>query len=1182
MKRIVPTLMLLIVTLLFLGVSAQTPSAKSLLWRIAGNGLQTPSYLYGTMHLKDRRLFFFGDSVYKNIESSKGFAMELDPEEMMDSLFTNLGEADTSSLLRKLMVEKKFRSVAKKLEKKFGIPAEKITRKQLIKDREKFYYSVRKKDDMQTFVDMYLYNIAHKSGRYVGGIEDVSDQLNLRDETGKDVNISDYLQDDDLKRQAYLENLITLYIAQDIDKINELLSDPASKQKRDILLVQRNIKMAQRMDSLAHIRNSFFAIGAAHLPGSDGVIKLLQEKGFTVTPVFSSKKIDPEKYTYTAKEIPWVKFLEPDSAYAVEMPGKASDLTYGRGELKFKVYADLVTNAFYMTGFSFHGNEENQDEMVANMMKSFLSKGFEKIEDKKVTNKGISGKEVIAIMGKIYYRLQFFPLTDKVFIIMTGGEKKAMLYTTDVEKFFDSFTMNASLSAKPNNWVTRVDSAKAFAAEFPKKPSMDQLKAGEIVNHMQTATYTVLDLPNDTYYMVVVSEPEKGYVMSADSLVFNAKLDYYKKIKAVVSDTRKFNYEGNAAMSFLIRTKQDGTDLASKMMVISRGNRSYTLAAITQKGREDYPDITRFFRAFKLTAFKQPEWSVKEFNGNSFSTSAPSAFEKQVQDTTGLTKTEREAKDAEAKQLVQIFAHDPYSAVTYYVNIKAVSKYYQAKTDSIFIEEQSKTYYTDSTQNFAKKHPGAYDSLVYKKAITNGKAKGYEMLIKNASKNYYNRVRILPHGDSAYHLFVWAPYDIVTSQQVNHFFDDFRFREENIPSSIAQNKTAVILQDLAGIDSLTVENAKSALSATNFESGDLPLLFKAYLTAYPADTLDDETINEKISNAINKIHDTAVIAFVKDNYSTTRADCLNFRSDMLHMLAKQQTVAAVSALKELLLKDPLKKGSPNSFIYELRDSVALVKALFPEAAKLFGDSIMGPGIIMLAARLVDSNLLQKDIITVNSAGILLTAKRQLKDLKKDDYVPFNNELITVLGQINSPQSIEILNGFVKKSDVTVKQAAVLTLLKINQVVSPAEIRKLAANTGNRIYFYKALVKSGKRNFFPAEFLIQQKFAESYLQEAAMDEDYEEVACTFVTQKTAVIKGVQQKFYLFKVSFNQGEESHLGICGPFDARPKTILPDGEHLRTTIYYDEKYAPLQTDKLFSKFLRDENGEMKTPDEN
>jgi uncharacterized protein YbaP (TraB family) len=194
MKLSLRTFVLAVLCFFFSGVHAQQAFSKTLLWRISGNGLQTPSYLYGTMHLKDRRLFFFGDSVYKSIEASQGFAMELDPNELMDSLFTKMGAADTSSLLRKILDAKKYKSVAKKLEKKFGMPADKITRKQLISERENWYYKSHKPDDMQSVVDMYLYDIAHKQGKWVGGIEDINDQFGIKDELGKDVNIDQYVE----------------------------------------------------------------------------------------------------------------------------------------------------------------------------------------------------------------------------------------------------------------------------------------------------------------------------------------------------------------------------------------------------------------------------------------------------------------------------------------------------------------------------------------------------------------------------------------------------------------------------------------------------------------------------------------------------------------------------------------------------------------------------------------------------------------------------------------------------------------------------------------------------------------------------------------------------------------------------------------------------------------------------
>jgi uncharacterized protein YbaP (TraB family) len=1161
---------------------AQPTSSKTLLWRISGNGLEKPSYLYGTMHLKDRRLFFFGDSVYKSIETSKGFAMELDPNEMMDSVFAKMSEGDTTSLLKKMLDEKKFKSIEKKLEKKFGMPAGKITRKQLIDDRNSQYYNKRKSDDMQSVVDMYLYNIAHRQGKWVGGIEDVNDQFGIKDELGKDVNITDYVDDDNsAKRDDYLEKMIALYTDQDIDKFDALFSDPAFQKTKDMLLVHRNIKMARRMDSLAHIRNSFFAVGAAHLPGEDGLIKLLSAKGFSVTPVFSSKKMAPENYTYNANKIPWIKFAGKDSAYTAEMPGKPGDLDAVVGEMKFKVYADLVTNIFFMTGWTFYGTDENQEAVMDRIMKSFAAKGMEKQSEKKISNHGVNGNEIIAVVQKAYYRIQVYTAANKIYMVMAGSSKKSDLFDSDIEKFMSGFTMNTTVTPKSNVWVNHTDSLKAFFVSFPKKPSIDKLKNNNETKNIATTTVTALDIPNNTYYMVIVNDADKGFLMNADSAIFEDKLNYYKSIKSTVTDIRKFDYEGNAAMSFVALSKLEGLDYISKLLVVCRGNRTYTIAAIAQKGKEDYPDITRFFRSFKLNTFKQPVWSKVESIGNSFTTWAPEAFGRPLQDTTGLSADEKEASLKEAKVNVQLIAQDIYAVTDFNINIHAASKYYYAKNDSTFLADELATYFADTSSATAKARPGHFDSLLSKKTTTNGTVNGYEILVKNPAKSYFKRVRILPHGDSSYHLFVLGSYDYITSENSNHFFSDFRFRDESLPSAVSKNKAAILLNDLASSDSATRVGARAYLNDYNFSTTDLPLLYGAYLKKYPADADEYRTINEKISDVITKLKDSATVSFVKDNYISATTGQPELKIEMLKMLAKQQTTSATNILKDLLLKAPPVKGNAGPLIYSIRDSMLLANILFPEASRFFGDSILGPGTIRLASELIDSNLLRKEIFTDNKIGVLQTAKAQLNAMKKGNYATYNNYVIDALQKINDQSAIGLLNGFVKTADLDAKQNALLAMLKLKQTVSPLEIRKLAADKGYRTYFYKELKAIGRQELFTPEFLSQQQFADAYMYNFASDEDADNTVSKFLSEKTAVIKGVQKRFYLFKVSFSYDDEpeSHLAICGPFDLDRKSIVINEDGMAQKIFYEEKFSSAAIGGLFNKYILEENQKATTP---
>src|SRR5258705_12401731 len=52
----------------------------SLLWEITGNGLQKPSYLFGTMHVSDKMAFHLCDSFYNAIKNVQVVALKTNTE----------------------------------------------------------------------------------------------------------------------------------------------------------------------------------------------------------------------------------------------------------------------------------------------------------------------------------------------------------------------------------------------------------------------------------------------------------------------------------------------------------------------------------------------------------------------------------------------------------------------------------------------------------------------------------------------------------------------------------------------------------------------------------------------------------------------------------------------------------------------------------------------------------------------------------------------------------------------------------------------------------------------------------------------------------------------------------------------------------------------------------------------
>jgi uncharacterized protein YbaP (TraB family) len=337
-------------------IGASTLNAQNLpatlLWKISGNGLQHPSYLYGTIHLSDEKIFNIGDSVYKAIENSDGFAIEIDPEQLtpfvIDETKKSILEARQ---LKKMISDETFKKYGKALAKKLNKSEDEITTTDILEEKNKWIEESYKTGTMQTFLDIYLFDIARRQGKWTGGVEDLQDQENVMDYLVDESDLQELVVEEDKSKKRYneeLDQLVQLYLSSDLDAIREFTT-PNDSVYEEAVLTRRNKKMAMRMDSLSHERSMVFAIGAAHLPGDEGLISLLKQKGFTVSPVFSSKKIKHSDYKVADISLPWYEVNDESGYYKASMPGKAGDLTL-YGILNMKMYFDVFTSTLYMTG----------------------------------------------------------------------------------------------------------------------------------------------------------------------------------------------------------------------------------------------------------------------------------------------------------------------------------------------------------------------------------------------------------------------------------------------------------------------------------------------------------------------------------------------------------------------------------------------------------------------------------------------------------------------------------------------------------------------------------------------------------------------------------------------------------------------------------------------------------------
>lgn len=278
---------------------------NSLLWRISGKGIKEPSFLYGTIHLTDERLKSFDSTFLARIDSCELLTGELILDEQ------NLG-ANMLAMTQEIMMpsdttlEDLYESKAEFKVVNHAIDSLMGPMGMMLKRMKPFYImamfgndvfeELKKGNEMGETVDQYFQNYAKSKGIEVKGLEEVGDQL-------KAVNAVP------LKEQAELlyetianpdsseyndpEQFLELYLNQDLTELGEMILTLEEDGKIvQELYVKRNYTMTKRIVELSESKSTFHTFGAGHLIGEEGVINLLKEKGFTVSPVKFEFKID--------------------------------------------------------------------------------------------------------------------------------------------------------------------------------------------------------------------------------------------------------------------------------------------------------------------------------------------------------------------------------------------------------------------------------------------------------------------------------------------------------------------------------------------------------------------------------------------------------------------------------------------------------------------------------------------------------------------------------------------------------------------------------------------------------------------------------------------------------------------------------------------------------------------------
>jgi uncharacterized protein YbaP (TraB family) len=284
MKKFLLSVPYLLTALLATG---QAPREKSLLWKIEGNGLQQPSYLYGTIHIMCPADITVSPALQKAFDGTKQLYLELDmdnPSTML-KMMTGMMMNDGSSL-KTLLAEKDYDSVAAIFRSKTNMPLALLNKAKPILLMSMIYPSIL--GCTPEGWESKFMALAKEKDMEILGLEKVEEQIGVLDSIPYKVQADMFMKtlyNLDSAKLSF-DKMVEVYKTQDIQKMaDESASDEEFGDYEEVMLRNRNKNWIPVIGDAMKTMPSFFAVGAAHLGGDHGVISLLRKKGYKVTAV---------------------------------------------------------------------------------------------------------------------------------------------------------------------------------------------------------------------------------------------------------------------------------------------------------------------------------------------------------------------------------------------------------------------------------------------------------------------------------------------------------------------------------------------------------------------------------------------------------------------------------------------------------------------------------------------------------------------------------------------------------------------------------------------------------------------------------------------------------------------------------------------------------------------------------
>ncbi|QDZ01673.1 polysaccharide biosynthesis protein GumN [Nitratireductor mangrovi] len=283
--------------------AARTPNGQGLLWKVAKEGSE-PSFLFGTMHITDPRVVNLTPAAEKAFADAETVVIEttevLDQASAMAAMMQrpDLMMFTDDSTIFSLMSPEEEAVVREGLQRR-GIPPASIQKMKpwmLAAAVALPACEMARKAAGEPFLDIRLAEDAKKEGKTLAGLETLVGQLDAMASLPMDFHVKGLVATLALgpRMDDVFETMIVLYDREETGMIWPLFETVLPSPDDDgsgyaafeeAMINTRNRTMADNADPYLADGRAFIAVGALHLPGEDGLVALLRERGYRVSRV---------------------------------------------------------------------------------------------------------------------------------------------------------------------------------------------------------------------------------------------------------------------------------------------------------------------------------------------------------------------------------------------------------------------------------------------------------------------------------------------------------------------------------------------------------------------------------------------------------------------------------------------------------------------------------------------------------------------------------------------------------------------------------------------------------------------------------------------------------------------------------------------------------------------------------